>query len=160
MDTAATSPTSSNGIFFFFFPLQRKEGEFGSDETNAISATFSRLDAAQASPPGGATRSKATPGWECPTGNPCSPKSSKHGLGAQDPSRGRLGAPSVQPSVPGGSAVPFIRLFLTCQSRLPPSQRSQMWSDCFRQNFPNTKFQPKADAAHRKLFPPELAGEL
>lgn len=82
----------------------------------------------------------------------------------------RVGAEPLIPANPGsepGAAVPlhpcspacqgllraFHLAFSTCQSRLLPSQRSQMWSDCFRQNFPNTKFQPKADAAHRKLSP-------
>lgn len=64
--------------------------------------------------------------------------------------------PAAQPRVSAASLRAFRFAFQTCQSRLLPSRHSQMWLNCFSQNFPNTKFQPKADAAHRKFFPPKL----
>lgn len=70
--------------------------------------------------------------------------------------------PAAQPvwtRVSAASLRAFRFAFQTCQSRLLPSRRPQMWLSCFSQNFPNTKFQPKADAAHRKFFPPKLSAK-
>lgn len=86
------------------------------------------------------------------TSRACAP-STTHG-----PQPGTL--PAVQPRVSAASLRAFRFAFQTCQSRLLPSRRSQMWLNCFSQNFPNTKFQPKADAAHRKFFSPQAKSKV
>lgn len=60
----------------------------------------------------------------------------------------------------GSRAVACALFCLSSPSKqTDPSQRAQMWLRCFRQNIPNTKLQPKADAAHRK-FCPELTAVM